>query len=323
MTLTYKKNILFNLLTTIVAIIFSIALIEIFLIFKNSITPNYDVEMWKYSKSLKEKSSDILIGHVHKKNQSKKLQNVLIRTNEFGFRGKSLKNDNQTYDREILVIGSSIPLGWGVEEENTLSVKLEELAEQNNSKWKVHNAGVGNYNAERYVNNYIKNLSTIEVDTIIILYFVNDTEILTNNYGNFFTRNFQTAVLIWKFYKSLNEQLGTENIVEYYQQKYNHEFEGYKNAIKALQELSNHCSKTNKKCVLAMMPDIHQMKPYGLKFIHDEMKNVSNELGFVYIDLLTKLREVDAKLLWNPYQDPHPNAIGHKIIANTIYEKVK
>ena len=66
------------------------------------------------------------------------------------------------------------------------------------------------------MNNYIKNLSTIEVDTIIILYFVNDTEILTNNYGNFFTRNFQTAVLIWKFYKSLNEQLGTENIVEYY-----------------------------------------------------------------------------------------------------------
>ena len=30
-----------------------------------------------------------------------------------------------------------------------------------------------------------------------------------------------------------------------------------------------------------MMPDIHQMKPYGLKFIHDEMK-MYNELGFVY-----------------------------------------
>ena len=70
--------------------------------------------MWKYSKSLKEKSSDILIV-ISKKNQSKKLQNVLIRTNEFGLRGKSLKNDNQTYDREILVIGSST-LGWGVEE---------------------------------------------------------------------------------------------------------------------------------------------------------------------------------------------------------------
>ena len=38
-----------------------------------------------------------------------------------------------------------------------------------------------------------------------------------------------------EFLQSLNEQLGTENIVEYYQQKYNHEFEGYKNAIKALQ----------------------------------------------------------------------------------------
>tara|TARA_B100002019_G_C21263903_1_gene598292 strand:+ start:1073 stop:1912 length:840 start_codon:yes stop_codon:yes gene_type:complete len=279
--------------------------------------------MWKYSKSLKVKSNNILIGHTHKKNQSKELQKVLIRTNELGLRGDKLKNNSKNYDREILIIGSSIPLGWGVKEENTVSNKLQQLAQKDDLKWKVHNAGVGNYNTERYVNNYIENLQSLTVDTIIILYFVNDTEILNNNYGNFFTRNFQTAVLIWKFYHSLNEQLGTENIVEYYKKNYSPEFEGYKNAIKSLDELSRHCFVAKKRCVLAMMPDIHQMKPYGLEFIHQDMMNISNNLGFEYIDLLPDLRKVDSKLLWNKYQDPHPNSLGHSIMANTLYKFIK
>ena len=146
---------------------------------------------------------------------------------------------------------------------------------------------------------------------------------MNNNYGNFFTRNFQTAVLIWKYYHSFNEQLGIENISEYYQKKYSNEYIGYTVAIESLEELSNYCILADKRCVLAMMPDIHQMNPYGMEFIHEKMKNISNNLGLEYVDLLPSLREVESKLLWNQYYDPHPNSLGHSIIAHTLYNSIR
>ena len=75
------RNVFLNSLTIIFAVFLTLGLIEIFLIFKNSVAPNYDVEMWKYSKSLKVKSNNILIGHTHKKkvpakNRAKKMGKV-------------------------------------------------------------------------------------------------------------------------------------------------------------------------------------------------------------------------------------------------------
>lgn len=304
------------------SVLITLFIFEIFLITKNWLTPNYDVEMWKYSKSLKEKSENPAIGHVHKKNKTKVLQNVIIKTNNFGIRGDDISNNNVS-ERKIIIIGSSIPLGWGVKEKNTVSSKLEQIAKKNGLKWSVYNAGIGNYNAERYINNYLENLSTIETDTIVVIYFVNDTEILNNNYGNFFTRNFQTAVLIWKFYHSLNQNLGIEKLEEYYKKKYDVNFKGYQDAVNSLSKLSEHCKLNNKACVLAIMPDIHQMEPYKLDFIHTKMQIISEELNFNFIDFLPEIKKVEAKKLWNDYKDPHPNAIGHSIMAKVLFENIK
>ena len=168
-----NKDRLNGFLLIIISVIFTFFLCEIILRIKHSIIPNYDIEMWKYAKELKISVSDKSIGHVHRQNKSGIFQKVEISINGYGQR--DIEYDNhflKKYDKRFLVIGSSIPLGWGVKKEDTYINLLNLQSQKNKKNWIFINGGVGNYNLERYANNYLKNWSKLDFTDIIINYFV-------------------------------------------------------------------------------------------------------------------------------------------------------
>ena len=67
------------------------------------------------------------------------------------------------------------------------------------------------------------------------------------------------------------------------------------------------------------MPDMHQLA-YKLKFINVKIKKLADEIGFKFYDLLKVFDGIDEKDLWNDYNDPHPNAYAHELIAKNIYD---
>lgn len=297
---------------------------EIFLIIKNKYIIDYDIEMWKYTKLLKERSSNPNIGHIHVKNKTAILQKTEIRINNFGMRGNDLSlKDLENYDRKILILGSSVALGWGVDQKNTFSHIIEKKLNEQDVSSIILNAGVGNYNTKRYVSNYFENLKYLKPDEILILFFVNDTEILENNYNNFFIKNFQLAVLLWKYFISFEEKLNIQNIEKYYLQKYENGFKGFEDTKKNLIKLHEHCKNQNIKCSLILMPDINYLNPYKLKFINNKMISFSKEIGLNYLDLLPFFENKNSENLLNKYNDPHPNIIGHQIIAKAIFEYLR
>ena len=100
----------------------------------------------------------------------------MISTNSNGQRDREINNNIlENYERKFLIIGSSIALGWGVDQSKTFSSKLNDLSKENDKNWIFINGGIGNYNTERYVNNYFENWIDLEVTDIIINFFVNDT----------------------------------------------------------------------------------------------------------------------------------------------------
>jgi hypothetical protein len=316
------KNIIANVCIVLFSVIVSFAIFELFLVVKSEMVPSYDIEMWKYSKALKVRSLDPRIGHVHKKNASANLQNVDIRINGLGLRGDEVNSASLAEKETILFLGSSILLGWGVEEQDTFPVKVQELLEANGRNVVALNAGVGNYNAERYVTNFFENLSDLEPKRIVVAYFVNDSESLSDSYGNVFTRNFQSAVLIWKYLSTLESDLGIESIDRYYRKQYDPSSLGFKNMSAALNKLSAYCVSREIPCSLVMLPDIHQLNPYKLGFIHEKMQAISAEIGFKFLDLLPYFEGEEARYFWNDFNDPHPNKHGHEVIARAIVEKI-
>lgn len=314
------KNSFYNLSTVFISIIIVLLFIEIFLNIKNRIILDYDIEMWKYAKKLKEPHNNKKINHIHKKNSSAILQDTKISINSYGFRGSNFNlNDWNEADKKILFLGSSVTLGWGVDEDYTLTSNIEKLAKKDGKNWEIINTGVGNYNTQRYINSYFEFYDKFNPNVIIVQYFINDAEILTNERGNFFIRNFHLGVEVWKYISLLKDDLKDSNIFDYYNSVY--EVEKNKNIVeKELEKLKKHCDFRKIDCILVFTPDFKLMKEYDLRFINKYIEEICTKLNIPFFDLTNKFHDFDTNKITNvEYRDRHPNVEGHKVMANSIY----
>jgi len=108
-------------LTVILTLLICAAAAEGMLRLKNASMRNYDIEMWRYSRELKFASELAVLGHEHQPNAKATLQSVEIRTNAWGLRGGNVSETPAPGRRRVLMLGSSIALGWGVPEGSVVS----------------------------------------------------------------------------------------------------------------------------------------------------------------------------------------------------------
>jgi len=94
---------------------------------------------------------------------------------------------------------------------------------------------------------------------------------------------------------------------------------GFNIAKKELLKLSNHCKKNSINCHIILMPDIHKLNPYKLKFINKKMKKIAAKFEFQFHDLLNIFEGKDEKTVWNKYGDPHPNAYANSLMGDNIF----
>ena len=308
------KNFFKSSLIIILSVLIGVIFCEIILRIKHHYIINYDIEMWKYAKQLKQRVVNEKINHTHIKNKSAYLQRVKVETNKYGQR--DIEYDNsflQSFDKSFLIIGSSVAMGWGEDQKNVFTNKI------NKNKWIFINGGVGNYNTERYINNYFENWSGLQFTDIIVHFFVNDTEIIKPSKVNFFTNNSHLGVVVWKLINSYVSAFNPENIEDYYKKRYQDDYEGFKITKRELKKLSKHCKINSLNCHIILMPDIHKLNPYRLSFINEKIKKTSQELNFKFHDLLDLFEGKNEKSLWNNYGDPHPNDYAHMLMGDEIY----
>ena len=276
--------------------------------------------MWKYAKKLKQKVPNEKINHIHINNKSALLQKTEIKINNLGQRDINYDNSIlKNFDRSFLILGSSVALGWGVDKEKIFSSIMNNKAIEDNKKWIFINGGVGNYNTERYINNYLENWKSLQFTDLIIHFFVNDTELIQSAKTNFFTENLHLGVVLWKLINSYVSVFNPENIPEYYKKRYEDDYKGFIIAKNELNKLSLHCKKNGINCHIILMPDLHKLNPYKLDFIDKKIHAVSKDLNFSYFDLIGTFNKIEANKLWNKYNDPHPNDYAHNLMGNAVY----
>ena len=312
------KQAAFSAVLIVVSLCVSLALIEMVLRIKNSAMDVYDIEMWRYSGALKKRSENPVLGHEHVKSASAILQNVDIRINEKGLRGGPV-GPIVPGQRRILFLGSSVTLGWGVKEEETLTSRLQAMFSKDGQDVVVLNAGIGNYNAVRYVERFLTRLTDLKPTDIVVQYFVNDAERLDAGGGNIVLRNSQLAVTLWIVANRIFSPSGEGSLESHYRKVYDPASGGLKDMMGALQKLGDYARSDGIRLFLAMTPDVHNLQDYPLGFAHDVMRKVASESGYQYIDLLPALRNIKPNDLWALPGDPHPNSRGHEIMARALY----
>ena len=312
---------LFKKITSIfLSFILGLLLCEGILRIKHYFVLDYDVEMWRYANILKEKHNNPKINHVHTKNKSAVLQGVELKTNKHGQRDIDYNNsDLKSHDRSFLFIGSSITLGWGVKNKDTFINLLNQKAKNENKNWIFINGGVGNYNTERYANNYLENWKDLQFTDLVINFFVNDTEIIKKRDVNLFLKHTHLGVTTWKLLNSLKFYQSSENLTDYYKSKYQDDYPGYITAKKEILNLKKHCELKSINCSIILVPDIHKTNPYPLAFIGDKISFFAKENKISYLNLYKSISSVENKKLWNKYNDPHPNELAHSLFADSVY----
>jgi lysophospholipase L1-like esterase len=313
------RSFLFGSLTVILTLVISAAAAEAILRLKNASMRNYDIEMWRYGRELKVASKLAALGHEHIPDAKATLQSVEIRINAWGLRGGPVNESPAPDRRRVLVLGSSIALGWGVPEEKVVSSLLQAKFEAAGQNVEVLNAGIGNYNAERYIERFLHRLTPLRPTDLLILAFVRDGEPLEQGGGNLLLRNSQLAVTAWTVVNRLLGSFGAETLVEHYRRIYSPDSTAVTEMNAEFAKLAAYTRQHRIRVILAMVPDIHNLDQYPLQFVHDIFSTTARDNGFAYLDLLPALKGLAASEIWAMPGDPHPNARGHALMADAIY----
>jgi hypothetical protein len=222
-------------------------------------------------------------------------------------------------DRRILFLGGSITLGWGVREADTVEARLEKMLNApGGDHIQVLNAGVGNYNTERYVSRFFRDLEKLKPTDIVVHYFLRDAEDLPPGGGNVLLRHSQLAVTLWIAYHRLVDRTGEKALEEHYRAVYQPNQPGFVTAQRKLAELAQYAKANNVRLYLAMVPDIHNLVEYPFESIHVTMQKIAESAGYVFVDLLPGMRNKTPDQLWVLPGDPHANGLGHELMAQSI-----
>ena len=305
----------FSVVTVAMAIIIGLTTGELIIRLKNRSMTNYDIEMWRYAKELKERSQDPVLDFEHKPNAQALLQSVLIRINNEGLRGGPLP-PFQLGQRRILFLGSSITLGWGVPESETLSTRIARALAEHGVSAVVMNGGIGNYNATRYVHRFLTRLTGLAPTDIVVQAFVRDGEILEPAQANILLRNSELAMTLWIAFHHLVDPAGQQALEEHYRAVYQPDAVHALNA--AYQELADYARTHSIRLYMVMTPDVHNLSDYKLLFVHQIFSDIAYRYGYHFVDLLPYFGALTPQDLWAMPGDPHPNARGHKIMANAL-----
>jgi lysophospholipase L1-like esterase len=313
-----NRNMLYSITLLLFSVVVALLIAEGILRIKNSSMTNYDIEMWRYARELKVRSTDPSLDFEHFKNKSAVLQNVEIRLNDWGLRGGSVTPAGPD-TRRILFLGASTTLGWGVREDETVEEQLQKQLAAAGVSAQVLNAGVGNYNAERYVSRFFKQLTGLNPTDIVVQYFMRDAEDLPSSRGNIFMRNSELAVTLWIAYHRMLDRSGDANLVERYRKVYDPGQPGFVVMKQELKKLSQYAREHGIRLYLMMIPDVHDLVDYKFMFVHDIMHNFAKANGYAYVDMLSAMTGLRPQEIWAMPGDPHPNAFAHKLMADAIF----
>jgi len=105
---------------------------------------------------------------------------------------------------------------------------------------------------------------------------------------------------------------------EHYRRVYQPKQRGFVVMQEKLKQLADYAKAHHIRIYLAMTPDVHNLVDYKLGYIHDIMRNIAQGDGYTYIDLLPAMRGRPPQELFAMPGDPHPNALGHRLMAEAI-----
>ncbi|MBI4451962.1 SGNH/GDSL hydrolase family protein [Candidatus Woesearchaeota archaeon] len=231
----------------------------------------------------------------------------------------------------IAVLGDSFTFGTGIENMESTYPKI--LQTKLNAKARTIKYGVFNFGKEGVDTEYeIKILQQYALkynpDIIIVGYVLNDfRDAASQNKRNFYLfwadkyieRKSYLYSLIKKSGVNLLESIG---VIKSYQKAIAESFYSDKNKEinrAYILEMDKIAKNNNATLVVVAIPFIYNLDDYPFSHAHEFLKDTAAQNRILYLDTLPQLSKFNESDIVVSRYDWHPNEMGHKIIAESIY----
>lgn len=312
-----------NMSLFVLSMLIFILIFEVILRITYPLYADYNTEMWRYAVELKQKSNISGLKHEHKPSKSGYFYGVELQTNSLGIRSyREYDIPKPANVIRILVLGDSITLGWGVSYNDTYPKVLESLLNNGSRKIEVINTGVGNYNTVSELL-ALKKFMDLDPDMIILGFYINDLEKLDtpSKIGYVIKSNSYTYAFLYD--KVVNTYYNVFNDYKNFYSELYKEGPLKDTANSALIEMIEIANNKSIPFVLVNIPELHNLESNEFPEVQEFLQDIVKEHPeVVYIDLFDSFKGEEPTTLWVSLEDSHPNAKGHKIIAQEIYKVV-
>ena len=320
------RRIASNLLALLVSLVIAAVGLELLTRLVADDGMQFDLEMWKYTRDVKQVAADPLIGHEHAPNRQALLMSVDFRTNSQGLRDREIPYERVPGKLRIAMVGDSLVVGWGVPFDETFSKRVERLYAQAGVDAEVINFGVGNYNTIQEVQAFLATGQRYRPDIIVLNYFVNDAEPLAPTHPpSALMRLCASCVFIAGRIDGLKRQFfGQMDYAQYYLSLYGDgQSKGWLDSKAAIARLADFAKANQIPLLIASLPELHDVAHYRFEPITDLVRQAAQENGAAFVDVLPYLRDQPSAKLWVTPPDPHPNAFANELIARGLYDALQ
>jgi hypothetical protein len=325
-----RSELLFGLIFVLLATVVTLGLGEIAVRVISSVHLIYNIEMVKYAKQLKMRDPSGQASHVHRPSSSAHLMGVHVSLNSLGDRGPELKNPKDPNCKRVLVLGSSITMGWGVPFEKTCTAATERMLDTEkpfgtNISFEFVNAGIGNYNTHFQFKLFQRQYPVVKPDMVVLHYFISDAQPRSMGRDSFILRDSFLAAFLFDRWSQVKLKFTSQykDLFTFYKDLYVDDSQPWKQTQQEIAEMRDLTAKDGVPFLIMIIPDIHDLSP-GSPYqpLYAKMETTFKGLGIPTVNTFDGFQHEfgdDVTKLWIQSDDPHPNAKGHQLMADILY----
>jgi lysophospholipase L1-like esterase len=294
----------------------------------------YFFETKKYYRNAKDYNHKDTFAYIHNPGYQGRLDNVDVLINSHGFRGPEFKTKKPENTTRLLILGDSVVFGWGVDQDSIFPALLQKMLDREIEKVEVIPAGVGSWNT-RTEYEYLKTEGIkFNPDVILLLVIYNDiwpkktgrTEVSKERLFDEYDESNRGKALLETSWRKLVNNSFLAGYIQYYRTRLlakkqssvlnedSPEWEDAKLGLKGIIEI---CNRHNIELVIYLYTNRDNIKSNKVFILY---KNFLDSINIPYFFIP---KEVIAPEFRNSVVDIHPNARGHKMIAQEMYKTLK
>ncbi|MGZ3734848.1 MAG: SGNH/GDSL hydrolase family protein [Bdellovibrionota bacterium] len=297
--------------------IFYLLLIELMLRAFFWIHQDYDLEMWKYGRDLKQNVADNR-AHIHLPSRSSHLMGVDVEINSDGLRNRELPPAKASGTYRIAVMGDSFTLGWGVPEEQTYARLIEQnLRKRCGPSVETLNFGIGNYNTQQVTAATRLQALPKQPDQILYGFYWNDAEPIQHEPEGFLKRH----LYLYAFWRKVRVRVfGQSEESENFLARYGGMYDGasWEKYRPDLDELISLVRDHHVPLSVALLPELRGGTSAEAEKSYKKVETYLQQKGVQVINLEGRPEFQDWKNMWVSKDDPHPNALAQAAIARLV-----